>query len=156
LRKKRHANDRSLVRASEVRLEQLIGFVLRRAHFAAENHYQRVLDGPGLTPRQVAVLVSLVQSGPTTIAELSERIFVDRNTVGEMLSRMAKANLVRKSVPAEDRRAVKILITEKGIDELNHSLPAIARSQAEVMRAVPARDRAVLLRCLKLIAGRFS
>ena len=154
--KKTRGNNNAPATARQMRLERLIGFALRRAHFAAENHYQRLLNSPGLTPRQVAVLVSLVQSGPTTIAELSERIYVDRNTVGEMLSRMAKANLIQKRVPLENRRAVEILITQKGIDELRHSLPAITRSQAEVLQAVPARDRAVLLRCLKLIADRFA
>jgi DNA-binding MarR family transcriptional regulator len=104
----------------------------------------------------VAVLVSLVQSGPTTIAELSERIYVDRNTVGEMISRMAKAKLVHKRVPPGNRRSVEIDITDEGIDELKHSLPVIIRSQSEVLQAVPQRDRAVFFRCLQLIADQFS
>ena len=153
----RRANDNAaLDLATKVRIEELVGFALRRAHFAAENHYQRLLSSPGLTPRQVAVLVSLVQSGPTTIAELSERIYVDRNTVGEMISRMAKAKLVHKRVPPGNRRSVEIDITDEGIDELKHSLPVIIRSQSEVLQAVPQRDRAVFFRCLQLIADQFS
>jgi DNA-binding MarR family transcriptional regulator len=152
----RDQTDEVFALAKEVRLESLIGFALRRAHFAAENHYHKLADERRLTPRQVGVLVSLVQSGPTTIAELSERIYVDRNTVGEMITRMAKAGLIQKRTPPENRRVVEILVTRKGIDELRHSLPAIVRSQAEVLEAVPARDRPVFLRCLTLIADRFS
>jgi len=157
LPKKLRANDHAtLESAKKVRIEELIGFALRRAHFAAENHYQRLLTSPGLTPRQVAVLVSLVQSGPTTIAELCARIYVDRNTVGEMISRMAKAKLVHKRVPPGNRRAVEIDITGEGFDELRHSLPVIVRSQSEVLEAIPQRDRAVFFRCLKVIADQFS
>ncbi len=140
----------------DVCLEELIGFALRRAHFGAENHYARLRGAHGLTPRQISVLLSLAQSGPTTIAELSERIFVDRNTLGEMITRMAKKGLVQKRVPRENRRTVQILIAARGSEALMTAGPLIVESQMEVLSAIPADDRKVLMRCLAIIANRFS
>lgn len=136
-----------------IALESLIGFMLRRAHFAAENHYLRLAGDDPLTPRQFGVLLQLEAAGPLTIAELGKRMYVDRNTLAEMIHRMARRGLLRKRTPPDNRRSVEVSVAPAGRAALARALPVATRSQQEVLDRIPARQRAAFIRCLAAIAA---
>jgi DNA-binding MarR family transcriptional regulator len=144
------------VSPSEVRLEEFIGFVLRRAHFAAEAHYLHLAAESELTPRQFGVLLSLSQTGRSTIAELSERVHVDRNTIAEMVRRMVKRGLIGQRVPPHNRRVSEIWIAQDGLAALRKALPAAIQSQKEVLENIPPRHRGLFRKYLQLIADRYE
>ena len=105
-----------------------------------------------ITPRQFGVLMALSSWVRMTPSVLADRISCDRNTLSEMLKRMAGRRLVSKKSNPEDRRSIQIQITAKGEEALLAVIPAAAELQSLMLAPlaqgrsgsfseVPARDR---------------
>src|SRR3954470_503391 len=86
-------------------LEGGIGFLLRLLEARYDGLYQSLTRQSDITPRQFGVLMALYQQGPMTASVLADRISCDRNTLSEMLKRMAERRLGigRASVGKEGR-----------------------------------------------------
>ncbi len=99
--------------ASEWQLESGIGFLLRLLESRYDGLYQGMTGPTDITPRQFGVLMTLFQLGPLTPSVLAERISCDRNTLSEMLNRMAARKLISKKSNPDDRRSIQVQITAK-------------------------------------------
>jgi DNA-binding MarR family transcriptional regulator len=67
-----------------------------------------------LTGPQLTVLKMLEGVGDLSLSELSERIRAQNSTVTGIIDRMERENLVVRARSTEDRRVVKIRLTDKG------------------------------------------
>src|SRR5258708_26641493 len=133
-------------------LEGGIGFLLRLLEARYDGLYQNLTRQNDITPRQFGVLMALYQQGPLTPSVLAERISTDRNTLSEMLKRMAARKLISKKDNAEDRRSIQVRITAKGEAALLKVIPAAARLQDLMLAPLSKEDRAHFLKCMLAIA----
>jgi len=133
-------------------LEGGIGFLLRLVEARYDGLYQSLTRQSDITPRQFGVLMALCQQGPMTASVLADRISCDRNTLSEMLKRMAGRRLVSKKSNPEDRRSIQIQITAKGEEALLAVIPAAAELQSLMLAPLRKEDRAHFLKCLLAIA----
>jgi DNA-binding MarR family transcriptional regulator len=138
--------------ASQWKLENGIGFLLRLLEAKYDGLYQSVTRQTDITPRQFGVLMALLQQGPMTASDLAERISCDRNTLSEMLKRMTARRLISKKSHPGDRRSIEVQITAKGADALLAVVPAAARLQDLMLAPLSQDDRAHFLRCMLVIA----
>jgi DNA-binding MarR family transcriptional regulator len=138
--------------ASQWKLENGIGFLLRLLEAKYDALYQSVTRQADITPRQFGVLMALLQEGPLTAAALADRISCDRNTLSEMLKRMAERRLISKKSHPDDRRSIQVQITAKGRNALMAVVPAAARLQDLMLAPLSPADRAHFLRCMLAIA----
>jgi DNA-binding MarR family transcriptional regulator len=67
-----------------------------------------------LTGPQLTVLKLLEGVGDLSLSELSERIRAQNSTVTGIIDRMERESLVMRTRSTEDRRVVKIKLTDKG------------------------------------------
>jgi DNA-binding MarR family transcriptional regulator len=107
-----------------------------------------------LTGPQLTVLKMLEGLGDLSLSELSERIRAQNSTVTGIIDRMEREGLVLRARSTEDRRVVKIKLTDKG----SRIARAIAVEPMEIFRGaleslspVETRD---LLKILTKIARR--
>jgi DNA-binding MarR family transcriptional regulator len=84
-----------------------------------------------LTGPQLTVLKMLEGVGDLSLSELSERIRAQNSTVTGIIDRMEREGLVLRARSTEDRRVVKIKLTDKG-SKIGR---AIAVEPMEVLRA---------------------
>ena len=133
-------------------LEGGIGFLLRLLEARYDGLYQSLTRQSDITPRQFGVLMALYQQGPMTASVLADRISCDRNTLSEMLKRMAERRLVSKKSNPEDGRSIQIQITAKGEEALLAVIPAAAELQSLMLAPLRKEDRAHFLKCLLAIA----
>jgi MarR family transcriptional regulator, temperature-dependent positive regulator of motility len=133
-------------------LEGGIGFLLRLLEARYDVLYQSVTRQSEITPRQFGVLIALYQQGPLTPSVLAERISCDRNTLSEMLKRMAARKLISKKNNTEDRRSIQVQIAAKGEAALLAVIPATAELQNVMLAPLRKEDRAHFLKCLLAIA----
>jgi len=133
-------------------LEGGVGFLLRLLEARYDVLYQNLTGQSDITPRQFGVLIALYQQGPLTPSTLAERISCDRNTLSEMLKRMAARKLIGKKSNSEDRRSIRVQITSKGEEALLSVVPAAAELQNMMLAPLPKEDRAHFLKCMLAIA----
>jgi DNA-binding MarR family transcriptional regulator len=107
-----------------------------------------------LTGPQLTVLKMLEGVGDLSLSELSERIRAQNSTVTGIIDRMEREDLVARARSTEDRRVVKIKLTDKGAKIAR----AIAVEPMEVFRGalsgLTTGETRDLLRILTKIAQR--
>lgn len=138
--------------ARDWRLEDGVGFLLRLLEARYDGLYQSMTRGSDITPRQFGVLMALYQLGPMTPSVLADRINCDRNTLSEMLKRMAARRLISKKDHPQDRRSLQVQMTAKGEEALLAVVPAAAELQNVMLAPLRKEDRAHFLKCLLAIA----
>jgi DNA-binding MarR family transcriptional regulator len=138
--------------ASQWKLENGVGFLLRLLEAKYDGLYQSMTQQNDITPRQFGVLMALLQQGPMTPSALAERISCDRNTLSEMLKRMTARRLISKKSHPDDRRSIQVQITAKGTNALMAVVPVAARLQDLMLAPLSQDDRAHFLRCMLVIA----
>ena len=71
----------------------------------------------GITSTQYAVLVTLsVCPQPPTLTELGQRLFRTKNSLTTVIDNMERDGLVKRIRDKVDRRAIRVMVTEKGAE----------------------------------------
>lgn len=95
-------------------LDQCVNFVLNKAQQSVHQLFKTELLPHGVTPGQYSLLTCLWQENGQTVKQLAERLHLDSSTVTGILDRMEQKGLIKKEADPKDRRALQILLTEKG------------------------------------------
>jgi DNA-binding MarR family transcriptional regulator len=132
----------------DYRLDQQIGFLLRRAHQYASEVFQAKIGGHGVTPQQFSVLVTLLERREIAQTRLGGLVAMDPATVLGVVQRLALRGLVAVRTDPDDGRRRLVQLTHDG-HELARELvaigPAISRETLEGLSEPEQRD---LLRLL--------
>jgi MarR family transcriptional regulator, lower aerobic nicotinate degradation pathway regulator len=112
-----------------------LGLLLRRAHWRAAAVMAEALRPLGIELRHFAVLIVLVNRGPTEQRDLVEATGSDKAGIMRVVDDLERKGLaVRKSVPG-DRRVRAVEITPKGL-ELFDAAQLAAEPHAERLVSV--------------------
>lgn len=117
-----------------------LGLLLRRAHWHASAVMSEALAPLGIEMRHFAVLLELVNHGPTEQRDLVEATGSDKSAIMRVIDDLEHKGLaVRKPVPG-DRRVRAVEVTPKGL-ELFDAAHVAARPLAErLVAALPPGD----------------
>ncbi len=132
-------------------LETSPGHLLRRANQYANDLYTNEQDN-ALTQRQFAVLFAIEKNEGMTQTDLVEQTGIDRSTLADMIVRLQKRELLARKRTEEDQRANSVRITPQGKRALKAALPAVLKSEARILEALPVRMRADFIKCLTILA----
>lgn len=97
-----------------MQLDQCINFVLTKAQQSVQQMFKARLAPLGVTPGQYAVLACLWDGDGKTAKQLAEELFLDGSTMTGILDRIEQKGLIIKQVDPRDRRAIRVMLTEKG------------------------------------------
>ena len=87
----------------------------------------------GVTGSQWGTMMSLVQGGARTAAEVSRQLGCDTGAMTRMLDRLEEKGLVRRERSVEDRRVVHVLPTESGVDMVRQAMPSVVDTLNELL-----------------------
>lgn len=69
----------------------------------------------GITPMQLVVLGKLAENPNTRLSDLAERMNLGNSTMSGIIDRMVKADYVSRERAPDDRRAITLSLTDKGM-----------------------------------------
>jgi DNA-binding MarR family transcriptional regulator len=95
-------------------LERQVCFALAVASRSVIALYRPVLEPLGITHPQYLVMLTLWESSPRKVADISDTLFLEPATLSPLLKRLEAAGLVTRARSAEDGRALAVDLTEKG------------------------------------------
>ncbi len=133
------------------RLEEVASHLLRRAHFAAEEMFAQEFAEESITPRQKAALVMLYQNPGISQNALADKLFMDRNTVAEMVKRMSASGLMSRRASPSDQRAYELFLAADGAALLDRVMPRDVLLEQKVLERLPAEYRPLFIKCVRLI-----
>jgi DNA-binding MarR family transcriptional regulator len=141
------AARRQKVRESFSRLP---GHLIRRVHQVSTAYFSE--ECGDLTAVQYAALVAIGAHPGIDATRLSEIIYFDRSTIGDVLDRMeGKGWILRESTP-HDRRLKLLALSPAGREALQRVEPGIHRVQDRLLAGLTAAEGKTLIRLLAKMA----
>lgn len=123
--------DAELIDAFVVASRALVGIVARSLAGA----------GQDVTLPQYRALVILSTEGPQRIIDLATHLGVTASTASRMIDRLVRKRLVRRRRAKEDRRSLRIDLTESGRDVVDETSRRRRIEIERIMKEMPAGSR---------------
>ena len=88
----------------------------------------------GATPIRFQVMSALFKNGgEMTPSEIAESVFREKNSITAVLNTLEKEGVVRREPSTDDRRSVKVVITDKGWKKANRLNPIAQELSREAL-----------------------
>ena len=142
------AAARQKVRESFSRLP---GHLIRRVHQVSTAYFAEECGGE-LTAVQYAALVAIGSHPGIDATRLSEIVFFDRSTIGDVLDRMESKGWIRREYTLSDRRTKRLDPSPAGQEVLRNVEPSILRIQDRLLAPLTAAEAKTLVRLLGKMA----
>jgi DNA-binding MarR family transcriptional regulator len=89
--------------------------------------------------------------GEMTPSEIAESVFREKNSITAVINTMQKQGVVRREPSADDRRSVRVVITDKGWKEANRLSPIAQELSREVLSCIEKSQIEGLVTCMRTI-----
>jgi DNA-binding MarR family transcriptional regulator len=133
-----------------------LGWLLGQASHTLATEQTAALEGLGISPRSYCLL-STAMTGDYTQIELAQKVGLDKTTMVVTLDELEAAGLAERRPAPEDRRARVVAVTDAGRRKVEQGREIVDGIQADVLGALPARERQVFVDALgRLVADRLS
>lgn len=137
--------------------EELLGIVsaMGRRH-PIRNPLMASVEELGLTPSQLHTVRWIGTDGPLTMGEIARRLGITDKTITGVVDRLERAGLARRVRDEQDRRVVRVALTEGGEKTFRTIRDCALRNTAGLLSLLSAEERAGLLRVIERIAQAFA
>ncbi len=129
--------------------EDCIVYLLAKAYQHAHAHAKRKLAVYGLTPVQQLVLAALYQDEGISAGDLGKKLALDPATLSGILDRMVEGGWVVKETDPEDRRVLKIYLTDQAEMLAPKLMEERDKANEEILRNLSFAEKVLLKRLLK-------
>lgn len=127
-------------------------FNLRKVTRAVTQLFDRHLEPAGIRATQFTLLVELSSTNAKTLTQIAENLVMDRTTLTRNLRPLEKMELITTTQPI-DKRSKGYVLTQKGRDILEQSMPMWEEAQRRVTENFGVDRYANILSELKGILG---
>ncbi|RDI67202.1 MarR family winged helix-turn-helix transcriptional regulator [Nocardia pseudobrasiliensis] len=127
---------------------------LGRLYLIASRAVEAVFTEHGLQRGEFDVLAALRRSGePFELnpSALADTLMLSRAGMTGRLDRLEQAGLVRRIADAQDRRAVRVALTEAGRESVDAVVTAHTRNETRLLSVLSAEERGELDRLLRVL-----
>lgn len=133
-------------------------FLLSRAHHKLQNHLRGRLAAAGvrITVVQAGILFLLKHGDGRTMTELSEALSIDNSAVTGLVDRLEKLGFIVRRPCPNDRRALRIHMTEEGLQEVNKAKDIIRAVNEEIKEGFAPEEIDAFRAVLNGIFKKFS
>ena len=129
----------------------LPGHLIRRLHQVSTAYFAEECGGE-LTAVQYAALVAIDSHPGIDATRLSEIVYFDRSTIGDVLDRIESKGWIRREYTSSDRRIKRLELSSLGQEVLQHVEPGIRRVQDRLLAPLTAGEARTLVRLLGKMA----
>ena len=130
---------------------RLPGHLIRRVHQVSTAYFTDEC-GADLTAVQYAALVAIGSHPGIDATRLSEVIYFDRSTIGDVLDRMESKGWILRESTTSDRRVKLLKLSPAGHEILLQVEPAIRRVQERLIAPLSPGEAKTLIRLLARMA----
>jgi MarR family transcriptional regulator, temperature-dependent positive regulator of motility len=123
------------------RLQRSPIHLLHRAGQCAGDIFHAEMKEGDLTPRQLAVLMTVAQNEGLSQTGLVDRTGIDRSTLADIVRRMQRKGLLQRRRTKEDARAYAVKLTDEGRRVLRVAEPVGRKVDERILDVLPAKQR---------------
>ncbi|WP_426433727.1 MarR family winged helix-turn-helix transcriptional regulator [Bradyrhizobium genosp. P] len=138
--------------ASDYRLEDQVGFLLRRAYQRASSNLVDRIGAHDLTAPQFATLARLYERGALSQNLLGRLVAMEPANIRDVVLRLKKRRLVATRRDPTDKRLILIDLTSAGVSLVEQLLPIEIECTAKTLAPFSADERRLLYDLLTRLA----
>lgn len=124
-------------------------FLLAKAYQKAHGTFKKRLTGYGLTPIQHLILEVLWDEDGLSASTISERLVLDPATLSGVLERMVLGGWIFKHSDPEDKRTLRICLSDKGISLKPRLTTERDQANQECLDGLTMEEKVLLKRLLR-------
>jgi DNA-binding MarR family transcriptional regulator len=124
-------------------------FLLAKAYQKAHGTFKKRLTGYGLTPIQHLILEVLWDEDGLSASTISERLVLDPATLSGVLERMVLGEWIFKHPDPEDKRTLRICLSDKGISLKPRLTTERDQANQECLDGLTMEEKVLLKRLLR-------
>jgi DNA-binding MarR family transcriptional regulator len=143
-------------RAETYRAKSSMGYLVKRASALAIESIEPALAEQGFTFTQWVVLMHLRDGLAPTARDLCSQLRHDSGAVTRVLDQLEARGLVRRERSVDDRREVKLSLTEAGFRMVDSLIPLVVDKLNFLLRDFSAAEVSELTRMLTKFIGAFD
>ena len=136
----------------KLRLDDRVGYLLRRAYQRHVVIFQHYLSEFQLTAAQCIVLGTVFELGVCSQSELSRHTVIDHTTIRGIISRLGARGLMFTEVDPVDARKVNVVLTEQGREISREAFFRIDSVSSETFNGINQAEQVALLYLLRRVA----
>ncbi len=125
--------------------------VLARAYRSMEAYVEGSIAALGIGLSDFMILEALLHKGPMTMSALCDAVLLANASMTSAIDRLESKRFVQRVADKEDRRVRLVQLTPEGVTVIKRLFARHLKDLDEVMKDVPAVQRADLRRALKTI-----
>ena len=134
-----------------LRVEDLVGYNLRRAYAVLMQRFRTVFAPRSIRPVQLSVLGLIHENPGITQSDLGRKLKIERANVVTLIDQLERRRLIERRSGAADRRARLLQLTPAGQHLTAEILEEHARLEEDLAQRIGAEDLETLLRILRKI-----
>jgi len=92
-----------------------------------------------------------INGGEMTPSEISESVFREKNSITAVINTLERQGVVRRVPSTNDRRSVKVVITDKGWKEANRLNPIAQELSREALACLEKSKVEELVECMRTL-----
>ena len=128
-------------------------FLLAKAYQKAHGHFRSRMFTFGLTPIQYLILEALWEEEGISAKTIGEKLILDGATLSGVLDRMEESGWIIKKTDSEDKRYLRIHLTDKSKKSKRTLIKEREEANEEILRDLTLEEKIVLKRLLKDVRG---
>jgi len=129
------------------------GHLIRRAQQGAHAAFMAEARSLGITPVQYSALIVIKDFPGIDATRLSELIYFDRTTIGQVIERLEAKGLVSRKTGIEDKRTKRIFVTLRGKEAIQKVTAVLPRVNERILGELSPAERATFMRLLARMVG---
>ena len=114
--------------------------LLRHVAFIIKKRGRDILVDFGITTPQFNALLVLRDNPNITMGDLCEKLFLACSTATDLIDRMEKNGLLERSRDKQDRRVIRLSISEKGRSVISEVIEARRRYVASILEKLTPEE----------------
>lgn len=136
--------------------DERTAYLVKRLELAIRGRLDAVMRSHGLTAVQYTALTALQRQPGLSSAQLARRSFVSAQTMQEMIVKLERNGLVKRTPCEENRRILRLYLTEQGLAKLAESDHEVDEIETEMLTDLNQAQVETLRRILKICTQRLT
>ena len=133
--------------ATDYCLDEQVGYLLRLANQRHLEIFNAEL--PTLTPTQLSVMARLLEHDGISQNELGRSVGIDAATTNGVIDRLVRKNLVKTETDINDKRRLRISLTETGHQTIQESIPLARRITQMTLQQLDSEEASQFIALLR-------
>lgn len=128
------------------------GHLLRKAYQRHTAVFQRLSIDPQITSVQLYAMCAIAEEGPCSLTTLGRATAVDPATTRGVVERLRERGYVALDADPDDKRRVKVSLTEKGAECVQRMIEPAQEVTRETLKGLTVAEQVALSYLLKKIS----